>query len=371
MITSLINIIQINMPFPILRLDTEIVKNNIARMVSKAKELNLELRPHFKTHQSRLIGTWFKEQGIKGITVSSFLMADFFSRNGCKDITVAFPALPFNVNHINRISSLSNINILVQDVDSVKAIDSALTARIGAYIEIDPNYGRSGININSDTQIESVVEAIRQTSNMQFVGFYSHAGHTYKCSGNDKIKDLTEPIIIALSAVKNKYGGKICWGDTPSCSILDNFGMIDQLSPGNFVFYDWMQYQIGSCDITDIALIMECPVVAKFQDRKELLIHGGAVHFSKDYVELESGIRNYGQVINPNNSDDKTCFLKSVSQEHGVISCSGDFFDKTTVGDLIRIIPIHSCLTANLMGAYQTESGEYIEQFRSGSPFKS
>jgi D-serine deaminase-like pyridoxal phosphate-dependent protein len=31
------------------------------------------------------------------------------------------------------------------------------------------------------------------------------------------------------------------------------------------------------------------------------------------------------------------------------------------VGDLVEILPVHSCLTANLMGHYITAEGEFIE----------
>ena len=36
------------------------------------------------------------------------------------------------------------------------------------------------------------------------------------------------------------------------------------------------------------------------------------------------------------------------------------------VGDLVEIIPVHSCLTANLMGSYLTTEGEHITTIRQG-----
>ncbi|GEM_PF-2678622 len=37
-------------------------------MLLKAKQHNLLFRPHFKTHQSKTIGKWFKEKGVNKIT---------------------------------------------------------------------------------------------------------------------------------------------------------------------------------------------------------------------------------------------------------------------------------------------------------------
>ncbi|RUA31685.1 MAG: hypothetical protein DSY76_01195, partial [Bacteroidetes bacterium] len=72
------------------------------------------------------------------------------------------------------------------------------------------------------------------------------------------------------------------------------------------------------------------------------------VHFSKEKGDKHFGILcdiSKGFTTNPI----PNCYLKSLSQEHGIVHCSKAFFEKTKVGDLVGIIPIHSCLTANLM----------------------
>ena len=56
-------------------LDTQKCLRNMERMVRKAQEKQLELRPHCKTHQSAEIASWFREFGVYKITVSSFSMA--------------------------------------------------------------------------------------------------------------------------------------------------------------------------------------------------------------------------------------------------------------------------------------------------------
>ena len=56
---------------PTLILDKKKCIENINTMFSKAKKHHLEFRPHFKTHQSLEVGSWFKEIGVTKITVSS------------------------------------------------------------------------------------------------------------------------------------------------------------------------------------------------------------------------------------------------------------------------------------------------------------
>ena len=64
---------------PTLLINKDIARRNIVRMVEKANLTNVELVPHFKTHQSLQVGGWFKEEGIKAITVSSVSMAEYFA----------------------------------------------------------------------------------------------------------------------------------------------------------------------------------------------------------------------------------------------------------------------------------------------------
>ena len=64
---------------PTMVLNEEVCKSNIARMAAKAKAANVVFRPHFKTHQSREIGEWFRASGVDKITVSSLNMAMKFA----------------------------------------------------------------------------------------------------------------------------------------------------------------------------------------------------------------------------------------------------------------------------------------------------
>ncbi|MCP5099227.1 MAG: amidophosphoribosyltransferase, partial [Chloroflexi bacterium] len=50
--------------------------------------------------------------------------------------------------------------------------------------------------------------------------------------------------------------------------------------------------------------------------------------------------------------------------EHGLIRATPDLISNLQVGDLLYVLPIHSCLTANLLKCYLTLDGEWIEMAR-------
>ena len=153
-------------------------------------------------------------------------------------------------------------------------------------------------------------------------------------------------------------------GDTPSCSICTNFKGVDEIRPGNFVFYDLMQLNLGVCSFDDIAVRLVCPVVAKHLSRNEIVIYGGAVHLSKDSIINVNGKRMYGRIVIQKNGKKELLeslnYVSKLSQEHGILKVTQNQFKNFQVGDLVEIIPVHSCLTANLAKRYITTEGEEI-----------
>ena len=98
---------------PTLILDEARCKANIRHMCRKANDQGVVLRPHFKTHQSKIIGRWFGDMGIDKITVSSVGMARYFAEDGWKDITIAFPV---NVRRFSTSTATSGFWRLVPAV---------------------------------------------------------------------------------------------------------------------------------------------------------------------------------------------------------------------------------------------------------------
>ena len=121
---------------PFILLDSARCRQNIARMEEKARTNGLVFRPHFKTHQSAMIGEWFREFGIDKITVSSIDMAKYFYQNGWSDITIAFPLNILEIDEINNCFEYCNLNLLVCDEDTVLAMGEKLKRNVNVFIEM-------------------------------------------------------------------------------------------------------------------------------------------------------------------------------------------------------------------------------------------
>ncbi len=355
---------------PTLVIDKEICLRNIERMTQKAAKHKLKFRPHFKTHQSVKIGEWFKLYGVGAITVSSVQMAEYFATNGWKDITLAFPVNILEIKNIKRLAASIKLNVLVENKEAAKVLTEKVLHPLGVYLKIDTGYHRTGISWSKTSAIDSVIKQLSTNKKLTFKGFLTHTGHTYQAKSTNEIFSRHFDTLLKLKSLKQKYKKEfpnieISIGDTPSASICTTFSGIDEIRPGNFVFYDLMQQNLGVCEMKDIAVRMICPVISKHLSRNEIIIYGGAVHFSKESIININGKRMFGRIViqkkggeillNPLN------YVSKLSQELGTLKVTQNQFKNFKVGDLVEIIPVHSCLTVNEMGFYQNTDGEIIK----------
>ncbi len=346
---------------PTLLLDEAKCKANIQRMAEKAQKHHIGFRPHFKTHQSLDVGQWFKQAGVTQITVSSFEMAHYFSSQW-KDITVAFPVNVLEIDRINALAKRIKLNVLVESLESVDFLKTHLDAEIGFFIKIDVGYHRTGVQPDDTDLLDTILQAADGADRLRFCGFLGHAGHAYKCTHRDDVMAIhkqSQQIMIALKKRYNeRYPGlAISLGDTPTCSLADDFTGIDEIRPGNFALYDLMQHQIGSCEIENIAVAMRCPIVALHPERRDMVIYGGGVHFSKEQLKTLQDTVVFGRVVESLDSGGwgdvvKDMYVKNLSQEHGIVTGPTVELQKYKVGDRITVLPVHACLTADLMKRY-------------------
>jgi len=335
-------------------------------MSLKAKVASTGFRPHCKTHQSHIIANWFRDFAVSKITVSSFDMAVYFAQAGWQDILVAFPFNPLEIKRLIQLSSNCRISILIDHIETIMSIRD-LAQEVGYYIDIDTGYGRTGIKSDRFEEVEKIMQAAMLTPKLAFNGFYCHAGHSYKAKNRSEIDAIHKKAITDLKQLKDTFstfGPEVLYGDTPNCSIQTDFEGVDEITPGNFVFYDLTQAYIGSCQESDIAVAMICPVTGKYPDSQSIIIHGGAVHFSKERL-LSNGQETFGKQVGFTGKRwtamQESSYITSLSQEHGTVKPGHGQFEQTRIGDLLVFLPVHSCLTANLMRQFTSLDGKVIE----------
>ncbi|MCK4847645.1 MAG: alanine racemase [Candidatus Heimdallarchaeota archaeon] len=353
---------------PTLLVNKTQVRANIQKMIDKSKNHNLLFRPHFKTHQSKVIGQWFRDQGVSEITVSSVDMAKYFAEDEWKDITIAIPVNILQLDEINELASTISLGVLIESVDSANQLIKQISNPLCVWIEVDQGYHRTGVQ-NTEKILE-IVQIVKKSNFLTLTGLLTHAGHSYTAKSIQQLEDIHRESIDGLltmqqELVKHGYDSlKLSIGDTPTCSIVNDFQGIDEIRPGNFVFYDLTQLQLGACQESEISIGIACPVIAKYSARNQVVIYGGTIHLSKEKLINSNGVESYGKVAILGKDGEFYTILGSnvisLSQEHGVLTMTPEVIKSISIGDLLIIIPVHSCISANLHHQFITTNGEIL-----------
>jgi D-serine deaminase-like pyridoxal phosphate-dependent protein len=362
---------------PTLLVDKSKVLCNVDRMARKARASSVTLRPHFKTHQSAELAEWLREFGILAISVSSVDMADYFSRHGWEDITVAAPVNIHQIPKIDALAKVVDLHVIIDSEFSAAHLARGITGPLNVWIEIDTGDHRTGIPAERIDQVMKVAGILGQSTALRFKGLLTHGGHSYRASGVPEIVAIHGRSLTALQDLKQALEAAgysqilVSIGDTPSCTMVERFmPPIDEIRPGNFVFYDLMQLYLGVCREEDIAVGVACPVISKNTDRDELVIYGGSIHVSRESLLLPSGRPFFGQIARLQEDQGSWTApipdvnLISLSQEHGKVTGPQEFIRSVQIGETLIVLPIHSCITASLYSEYRVLKEGVLKKYR-------
>jgi D-serine deaminase-like pyridoxal phosphate-dependent protein len=357
---------------PSLLLDIARVHRNAERMSEVAAHNGVRLRPHIKTHKCIEVAK-IQTKGHDGaITVSTLAEARAFVKNGFPDITYAVPIERGKFD--DAIEILKNdvkLNLLTDDADTVKALDAAASkagVEFEVFVKVDCGTHRVGVEPDSDAALE-IPRLLSDALNLNFAGILTHAGHSYDAKSKDGILEVARHERDSMVELATRIGRKgiavptVSIGSTPTMSCIDHLDGIDEIRPGNYIFFDAYQATLGSCAFEDTALTVLAAVIHKGANR--LVIDAGAIALSKDRgpVGLDPSC-GYGHVLDVEGNE-TGMRVTGLSQEHGEIEAGESaIFGKVKVGDRVRILANHSCLTAAQHSHYHIiENGEIVDRW--------
>lgn len=366
-----------DLPTPALLLDLDILTRNIERMAAKAAKLGVRLRPHIKTHKCIEIARRQQAAGATGITVSTLAEAAAFSAGGFSDITYAVPLEPGKIVPALALAGELDLGLTVDDLGIAAALGAAASQRklsVAVWVKVDAGYHRTGVDAAGAEVVELVRFLASAGAALHFAGLLTHAGHAYQAKSPTEIKfiigeeqRIMGTLVDRLTAAGLKVPA-VSIGSTPSLALTQTVSGVDEIRPGNYVFYDRTQLLLGSCTLPDCAVTVLASVVSSQPHLDHAVMDAGALALSHDpgpvHLDPEP---NRGVVLTTgdNRALHPSLRVVSVSQEHGIIRGPkpGDV-SSLQPGDRLMILPNHSCLTAPLFDNYYiVQSGQVVDQW--------
>ena len=357
---------------PSLILDITKVKRNAERMSRRVKQFGADLRPHIKTHKCIEVAR-IQTAGHSGaVTVSTLAEARAFAANGFSKITYAIPIEPGKFREAIELSRDCELSLLTDDVDVPDQLNDAArqaNVHLNLFLKVDCGYHRCGVEPDNPDATE-IPRRISNASNLRFAGILTHAGHSYNCQTKLELLALAQyerDVMSYFADTLRKQVGEVpivSIGSTPTITTVDNLDGIDEVRPGNYIFFDAFQATLGSCSLDDCALTVLASVVHRARGergRRKVIIDAGAIALSKDrgpvHLNPDCG---YGRVLDLE-GEDLNLTVSEMSQEHGVVMVKDEHtFDSLKVGSRVRVLANHSCLTAAQHSYYNVLEGDNV-----------
>lgn len=332
------------------------MRRNAERIKSIAGATNVRLRPHVKTHKCIEVARIATAGHEGAVTASTLAEVRAFAAHGFDDFTYAVPIERGKfAEAIEIVKSGAKLNVITDDVETPALLDQ--TARnagvtMSIFLKVDCGYHRCGVEPNSEAAL-AIPRAISDAANLNFAGILTHAGHSYNARSRDEVIEIArrERDVMTELAGRLRADGidvpTVSIGSTPSITHVDHLDSIDEIRPGNYIFFDAFQATLGSCGFEDCALTVLAAVTHCSRERRKVVVDAGAIALSKDRgaVDIDPSC-GYGRVLDLGGNE-LDLRVDSLSQEHGQICVADDAaFDKLKVGTRVRILANHSCLTA-------------------------
>ena len=239
---------------PCVILNHDKIKRNAERMISRAQEFGVQLRPHFKTTKC-VEAALLQTAGTKRrMVVSTLPEAQLLFENGFDDLLLG---VPLSLSKIPRCSvfteSMEYFCVMIdaqQMADHISSCDKSPLKkgkRWNVFLKVDCDNGRCGVLHDSETAIE-VAKTLNESANVNFCGLYAHCGDSYHNPGVaaiQKVADKTCNYLINFKERLRSIGVEcktVGIGSTPTCSQPSkSMKQLTEWHPGNYILYDQMQ----------------------------------------------------------------------------------------------------------------------------------
>jgi len=363
---------------PSLLVEEDRLARNLNQMQGLANAEDVKLRPHIKTHKSVTLARHQEARGATGVTVATVKEAEIFAGAGFDDLRLAYPTTGRDKH--KRLQALRSDGEgsrstrrprLSFTVDTVAGAEHASSyykdtdPPIDVLMEVDVGHGRCGVPWSDEKRAVTLARRIADLPGLRLAGILTHAGQAYNGPSDGETKEdalrrvaraeRDRMLSVATSLAEADVPGvepdtfEISVGSTPSMAAFQNAERdgfrITEIRPGNYVMHDAIQVGLGAATLDDCALTVLTTVIST--QTKPDGTHRVFVDAGKKVFTTDTGHNTDGYGVPLTNAKSMTPHpslrVDHLSEEHGWLVA--DTPVDLTIGDRLRIVPNHACVT--------------------------
>jgi D-serine deaminase-like pyridoxal phosphate-dependent protein len=330
---------------------------NLDRMAAYATLHDLKLRPHVKTHKSPQIAAQQLRLGAHGLTCATLREAEVMSEV-CDDLLIAYP--PVGAARLERLARLPDdvrITVAADNADSLTALSvAAKLARRDVHVLVEIDVGMHRTGVATPEKAVALARSIRSMSGLQFAGVLLYPGHI-----RQPVHEQTAALA-ALAADVERYCDALCdagtpagvvsGGSTPAAWRMHEVTGITEVRPGTYVYNDRTTARIGACHWEDCAYTVLATVVSTAV-KGQAVVDAGTKSLGREPLRAEAD--GYGALL-----DRPDVVVSRMSEEHGILDLSQTEW-RPRLGDRVRVVPNHVCISVHLFDEIVGARGHAVE----------
>ena len=328
---------------PSVLIDLDIMERNIAAMQARCDELGIAFRPHIKTHKIPDIARRQVEAGATGIACQKVSEAEVFAAAGFRDIQI-----PYNIvgaRKTRRLAELAKTADISVTVDSRAVIDGIADAAQEVDANIRVMVELVSLNQRTGTTPQDALELARHIvacDNLDFEGVMVYPSDAAIRPRLQETLALLDDAGIPVATISGGGSGAI-----RDSHLLPE---LTEMRVGTYVFYDWNSVNAGYTSYDNCAMRVRATVVSA-NEASRVILDAGSKAIQSETVD---GLHGYIE-------EHPDARLHMVNEEHGYCDFSA-CSSTPVVGDILHVIPVHTCVVTNLHNRLYGIRGGVIEQ---------
>ncbi|HEV7590343.1 MAG TPA: alanine racemase [Longimicrobium sp.] len=324
--------------------DVDRMRDNLRRAAEYCRAHGLGWRPHTKTHKIGALAAEQVRAGAIGVTLATPREAEVMA-TAVDDLLLAYP--PLGRSKLDRLMALPERVRLTVGLDSAEALrglaDAARAAgrRVGVLVELDVGMRRVGVQ--SPEEAVALATQAAELDGVEYRGVMYYPGHI-------RVRGAEQDILLAaLAATVRRFIDALAdaglpprvvsGGSTPTFWRSHEVEGTTEVRPGTNIFNDRTTFEVGACTWEQVAYSVLATVVSTAVPG-QAVVDAGAKAIARD--PLPGAAPGLGALL-----DRPDVLVSSVSEEHGVLDLSATDW-RPRVGDRVRVVPNHVCVSVNL-----------------------
>lgn len=338
---------------PVGSVDLSRVRANATKVAEYAASHGLAWRPHIKTHKSTAVARIQLDAGARGLTVATLREAEVMA-GVTDDLLLAYP--PVGEAKVERLLGLPDrldLKVALDAPEVLQSLGAAATGArrsVGVLVEMDMGLGRVGVQ--DPEALVALAGRAADTPGIAFRGILFYPGHIRMSTQEqgEELARVSDRLARALQALDDAGLAPeiVSGGSTPTMWHSHMIPGMTEIRSGSCIYFDREAVDVGVATLDDVAYTVLATVVSTSVPGRAV-VDAGSKALAKESRGAGGG---FGILL-----DRPEVTVAALSEEHGVLDISGTDWTPA-IGEQVRIVPNHVCVSVNLQDALVAVDGD-------------